>query len=213
MPEPKADRKAKVEKMPAPPPDHTLTIKQENFCLFYIEEGNASDAYRRAYDAEGMKPNTVNRKAFDLLENGKVRARIEELRAARLKRHEVTVDRILAEYAKIGFADIRKAVEWRGHRIQEEDNPDGGDVLVIRNIYSNHVSLISSDAIDDDTAAAISEVSEGATGGVKVKFHDKRAALSDMGRYLGMFTDNLNLAGKGGGPLVVNIQRFTDAED
>jgi len=35
------------------------TQKQENFCLAYIECGNASEAYRRAYDAEYMKPETV----------------------------------------------------------------------------------------------------------------------------------------------------------
>ena len=28
-----------------------LTQKQENFCLAYIETGNASEAYRKAYNA------------------------------------------------------------------------------------------------------------------------------------------------------------------
>lgn len=37
-----------------------LTPKQETFCLAYIETGNASEAYRQAYDAENMKPDTVN---------------------------------------------------------------------------------------------------------------------------------------------------------
>ena len=41
-----------------------LTIKQENFCNYYIESGNASDAYRRAYSCEKMKDETVNRKAI-----------------------------------------------------------------------------------------------------------------------------------------------------
>ena len=30
-----------------------LTQKQENFCLAYIETGNASEAYRKAYNATG----------------------------------------------------------------------------------------------------------------------------------------------------------------
>ena len=58
-----------------------LTVKQSDFCLFYIETGNASEAYRRAYDAENMKPETVNRRAFDLMENSKIKARIEALQA------------------------------------------------------------------------------------------------------------------------------------
>ena len=37
-----------------------LTPKQENFCLAYLETSNASEAYRRAYDSENMKPESIN---------------------------------------------------------------------------------------------------------------------------------------------------------
>src|SRR6185295_5568960 len=57
-----------------------LTQKQPLFVLAYIELGNASQAYRRAYKATKMKASTVNRKAAELLENGKITARIAELR-------------------------------------------------------------------------------------------------------------------------------------
>jgi phage terminase small subunit len=59
----------------------TLTQKQENFCLAYIELGNASEAYRRFYNAARMKAATVNRRATELLANGTITARIAELRA------------------------------------------------------------------------------------------------------------------------------------
>ena len=36
-----------------------LTPKQERFCQVYIETGNASEAYRAAYNAEKMKPESV----------------------------------------------------------------------------------------------------------------------------------------------------------
>ena len=55
-----------------------LTQKQHLFVLAYIELGNASQAYRRAYKATKMKASTVNRKAAELLENGKITARIAE---------------------------------------------------------------------------------------------------------------------------------------
>lgn len=58
-----------------------LTPKQEAFALAYVETSNASESYRRAYNAGRMKPETVNRKAFDVLENGKVSARIDQLMA------------------------------------------------------------------------------------------------------------------------------------
>jgi hypothetical protein len=46
--------------------------------------------------------------------------------------------------------------------------------------------VIRSDQIDDATAAAIAEVWQSADGQVRVKLHDKRAALVDLGRHLGM---------------------------
>jgi len=57
-----------------------LTAKQETFCLEYVQTGNASEAYRRAYDADRMKPETVHRMAHALLKSHKVTARIEDLR-------------------------------------------------------------------------------------------------------------------------------------
>lgn len=69
-----------------------LTPKQEAFCQAYIETGNASEAYRQAYDAEKMKPATVNRNAKALLDNSKIATRLEALRAEHQKRHNVTVD-------------------------------------------------------------------------------------------------------------------------
>lgn len=178
-----------------------LTPKQEAFVRAYIETGNASEAYRRAYDASRMKDTTVHVKASELLADGKVAVRLNELQEIHQKRHEVTVDRIINELARIGFADIRKAVKWHGHLVKEEDNPDGGDVLVIKNTYSNHVSLISSEDLDDDTAAAISEVSQSPTGGLKIKLHDKQAALVNMGKHLGIFREVHEVTGKDGGPI------------
>lgn len=70
-----------------------LTPKQEAFCRKYCETGNASFAYRQAYDAAKMKPATVNRKAVELLDNGKITARITEIQDEAKKRSEVTLDR------------------------------------------------------------------------------------------------------------------------
>lgn len=56
-----------------------LTPKQETFCQEYIKCGNASEAYRQAYNTINMKPESINRKASELLDNGKITARIKEL--------------------------------------------------------------------------------------------------------------------------------------
>ena len=74
-----------------------LTPKQDNFCRLYIELGNASEAYRQAYDAEDMNQNTVNKNASVLLENPKVATRLEQIRSEHMKRHNLTVGDLLKE--------------------------------------------------------------------------------------------------------------------
>ena len=74
-----------------------LTAKQEAFCLAYIETGNASEAYRLAYKASKMKPETINRKAAEVMDNGKITARLAELREPIMQRHNVTVDSLVLE--------------------------------------------------------------------------------------------------------------------
>lgn len=85
-----------------------LTPKQENFATFYIETGNASKAYRKAYNAEEMKPETIHRKANELMANGKIRARIEALQAEHKERHKLTVDDLLAELEEARIMAIEK---------------------------------------------------------------------------------------------------------
>ncbi|KPB77958.1 Terminase small subunit [Pseudomonas syringae pv. maculicola] len=49
------------------------------------------------------------------------------------------------------------------------------------------LALIDSSEIDDSIAGAIAEVSQ-SRDGLKVKLHDKKGALVDIGRHLGMFS-------------------------
>lgn len=99
-----------------------LTQKQENFCLAYIESGNASEAYRSAYKADRMKSATINRKAAELMDNGKITARLEQLRKPVRERAQITLEShlerlnhlsLMAEQAEQYSAAI-KAEESRG---------------------------------------------------------------------------------------------------
>lgn len=58
-----------------------LTLKQEKFVAAYLETGNATEAYRRAYDCANMQPATINRNAAAQLENSKIATRLAELQA------------------------------------------------------------------------------------------------------------------------------------
>ena len=89
-----------------------LTVKQEAFCLSYMETGNASEAYRQSYSAGKMKAETVNRKAKEVFDNGKITARLNELRSMAAKRNEITVDDLIAELEEA------RAIAMSGERAQ-----------------------------------------------------------------------------------------------
>ncbi|OWK42450.1 terminase small subunit [Fimbriiglobus ruber] len=76
--------------------DHP-TPKQEKFCQKYIELGNASEAYRQAYDAENMSPEAIGVEACRLLQNPKVALRVLELQDEHRQRHNVTVGSLTVE--------------------------------------------------------------------------------------------------------------------
>ncbi len=75
----------------------SLTIKQEKFCMVYIETGNASEAYRQAYNCENMKEATINRNAKMMIDDNKISTRVKELKSGHTKRHELTIDDLVKQ--------------------------------------------------------------------------------------------------------------------
>ena len=72
-----------------------LTVKQEKFCLAYVETGNASEAYRRSYDTEESKYKSVNEKASRLLSQSHIRARVDKLMSELKQIHQKTMSDLL----------------------------------------------------------------------------------------------------------------------
>jgi phage terminase small subunit len=142
-------------------------LKHEVFAQLLAQGTPASPAYVKA----GYKKDDAN--AVRLAGNDKVRTRVRELAAEGAERAGVTIDRVIAEMAKIGFSDIRKAVSWDGNRVE----------------------MLQSHAIDDDTAGAIAEVAK-TKDGVRIKFHDKASALLNLGKHLGMFREQQEISGR-----------------
>ena len=83
-------------------PHVKLTAKQEAFCQGIADGLGQADAYRAAYDAEGMKDSTIYPHASKLMKNDKVAARIAELKAdvqeKQLWTREMSVKALVAAY-------------------------------------------------------------------------------------------------------------------
>lgn len=171
-----------------------LTPKQEQFVREYLIDLNATQAAIRA----GYSKRTANEQGARLLVNASVAEAIREAMSKRAKRTEITADRVLREYARLGFFDPRKLFHDNGQPKEISE-------------------------LDDDTAAALAgldlvEIYEG-TGEdrkfvgytKKYKIADKKGALDSIAKHLGMFVDRTEITGKDGGPL--RISRISDLSD
>jgi phage terminase small subunit len=166
-----------------------LTAKQQRFISEYLVDLNATQAAIRA----GYSAKTAYSIGEENLRKPEIAAALKTAIDEQIERTGISADRVLGELAKIGFSDIRKAVKWFSQaNIAAIDDAEGEiEDGSIRFAVANQVELISSADIADETAAAISEISMTDKGGLKIKFHDKRAALVDLGRHLKLFTDKV----------------------
>lgn len=80
-----------------------LTPKQELFSQTYIKTGNASEAYRTAYDVKTKSDNTINVQANKLINDPKINLRVKQLQKEQQEKHNITKDRLLKELASIAF--------------------------------------------------------------------------------------------------------------
>lgn len=115
-----------------------LTAKQEAFCLAYLETGNASEAYRRVYNASNMKPETANNKAYALLKRGDIGARLEQLRAPIREKVMITYEGHLARLEELS----RKAEEAEQYSAAITAETNRGKVA---GLYTDKIDHSSSD--------------------------------------------------------------------
>jgi phage terminase small subunit len=153
-----------------------LTIKQEKYAQGLFTGLSQREAYKQAYDASGMTDKSIDEEACRIAADLKVSTRIIELEDELRLRNMVTIERVVTEYAKLGFFDPRK-------------------------LFNDNGSPKEITELDDDTAAALAgldvqEVYEGFGEDrkfvgytKKYKLTDKKAALDSMAKHLGMFTD------------------------
>jgi phage terminase small subunit len=96
-------------------PHVKLTAKQEAFCQGIADGLGQADSYRAAYDAEGMKDNTIYPLASKLMKNDKVAARISELRESvqekQLWSREMSVKALVQAYREGSGATKVSAVK------------------------------------------------------------------------------------------------------
>ena len=109
-----------------------LSIKQEKFCNYYIECGNASEAYRRAYSCSNMKDESINVKAFELINNGKITVRVKELQEELKKKSDITKEEVLNMLRSFMYADIRNFLTIKDGNVTFKDSEDWTDEMAMQ---------------------------------------------------------------------------------
>lgn len=183
-----------------------LTIKQEKFAQGLFSGLSQREAYKKSYDAVNMTDKCIDEEACLLAANPKVSQRIKELEDELKYRNMATKERVLSEYAKIGFADIKDFLAFRTEKTVIDYDDEGKPIYG----YKQVVDTKPSEEID---GSLINEVAISRDGTFKFKLHDKKAALDMIGKHLGMFTDKVELTGANGGPVEVSAVANMSDED
>jgi phage terminase small subunit len=153
-----------------------LTPKQEKFCLVYLEAGNASEAYRQAYQAGRLSEAALAVEASRLLDHPKITLRLAELRLAAQQRNDITVDKIIRELALIGFSNMLDYVTPQA---------DGTVFVDLSKLTRAQAAAIGEVTVEEYMEGRGEDARP--VKRVKFKLSDKRAALVDLGKHLGMF--------------------------
>ncbi len=107
----------------------------------------------------GYSKHTAEQQGSRLLRNAQISAVVAASRQKLAQKREITIESIAQELALLGFARMGDYVD---------------DKQQLR-------------PVTYEQTAAIAEIRVAKNGERKVKLHDKRAALVDLGKYLGMF--------------------------
>lgn len=138
--------------------------KHENFAQEVATGKTALEAYKLA----GFKK-PLDSNARRLRNTGPIRERVKELSLVAAELAGVHLGAIQAEMARIAYANPADMMRMDGEKL--------------------YPVFDSTRPITRELAAAISELGFDSKGRPKVKMHDKRAALSDLGKMVGGIVD------------------------
>jgi len=153
-------------------------IRWENFAQALA----AGRVMGKAYKESGFKPNTKSARKLSL--HPVITTRVAAIRAEALANTGVTVERIIRELEKLGFSNMLDYI-----KIEEDGQPS----LNFRELDREKAAAIGELVTDLITNPRTGEV----TRRTKFKLLDKKGALVDLGRYLGMFKETKDVNHRG----------------
>lgn len=164
-----------------------LTPKQQRFVEEYLVDLNATQAAIRA----GYSSRTACEQASRLLANVKVSEAIAEARKKLAEKTGITQERVLKEYARIAFLDIRKAFDEEGQlRPVQELDDDTAAAIAGLEVEVKRLPGEADETLEGQPHGGALKRQHGETARLhKIKLADKKGELDSIARHLGMFVD------------------------
>ncbi|MCK0923723.1 terminase small subunit [Acinetobacter pittii] len=153
-----------------------LRGKQQRFVDEYLIDRNATQAAIRA----GYSPKTATVIGAENLTKPNIQKAIELGEAELAERTKITQDRVMRELEKIGFSNMLDYIT-----ITNEGDP----VTDFSTLTRDQAAAISEIVVEEYTEGRGDDARN--VKRTKFKLSDKRSALVDMGKHLGMFKDHL----------------------
>ena len=173
-----------------------LSIKQENFCNYYLECGNASEAYRRAYSCNSKSDKAIGVDAFKLLNYPKITLRIKELQEEQKNKSDITKEKILEELSSIAFSSIAD-MHSSGIERSEFENLTSRQKSAIKSISTK--ILKKNIGTNDDPEIVDVEY-------VKIELHDKLKAIERICKMFGWDApEKLDVTSSKEEPIVIQV--------
>lgn len=87
-----------------------ITVKQEKFVQGLVKGLSQREAYKRSYSTKNMKDRTIDVKASELLKNGKVSARFDEINGKVVKKAEEKTIATAVEVLEF-YSDLMRGIK------------------------------------------------------------------------------------------------------
>jgi phage terminase small subunit len=161
-----------------------MSLRQEKFVVEYLKDGNGTQAAIRA----GYSPKGADVRAIQLLAIDRIAAKIEAGRNRILSRTEISVGRVLREFACLAFLDPAKLFNAQG------------ELLPIREMPEDARRALAGIEIEE-----LFEYERGSRSQVgnlrKIRLTSKLGALETLAKHLGMLRERVEHTGKDGRPI------------
>jgi len=156
--------------------DHSkLTPKQAQFVQEYLIDLNATQAAIRA----GYSPKRADEQGYENLRKPEIQTALAAERQRLAATLQITPERVLQEYSRLAFADLRRVASWdtEGVRFHDSATLADTDAAAIAEVF-------------EDTRIVSTDQGEVKTVKKRLKMHDKKGALDSLAKHLKLFSDD-----------------------